>query len=231
MLLAVEGRPYLYDVQSNEEAGGQLTYTLVQAPSGMAIANPRNGKITWTPGSGQDGTHRIVVRVTDGAGNATEQSFDLVVKPAARIHPISNRSIQEGSLLSFTVEAEADSDMLPLTFRLSNPPAGATIDAETGEFRWTPTEAQGPGQYAITVEVTTAAGAVSAATFQVSVGEVNQTPTLAEIVDQAIGEHQWLDFTVAAVDPDLPAQQLTFSLVDAPQGAVLDARTGRFLAA
>lgn len=227
VLLAFEGRPYLYDVQSNEEAGGHPTYTLVQSPSGMAIANPRDGKITWTPSSGQDGAHRIVVRVTDGAGNATEQSFDLVVKPAARIHPISNRSIQEGSLLSFTVEAETDSDTLPLTFRLSNAPEGATIDAESGEFRWTPTEAQGPGQYAVTVEVTTAAGALSTETFQVSVGEVNQTPTLAEIVDQAIGEHEWLDFTVTAGDLDLPAQQLTFSLVDAPQGAVLDA-SGRF---
>lgn len=227
VLLALEGRQYLYDVESNEEAGGHLTYSLVQAPSGMAIPDPHNGKISWKPGPGQGGTHRVVVRATDGAGNYSEQAFDLVVEPAARILSISNRSIQEGSLLTFTVQTEADSQMLPLTFRLSGAPAGATIDAQSGEFRWTPTEAQGPGQYAITVEVTTAAGAVSTQTFQVSVGEVNQTPTLAEMVDRALDEDQLLEFTAVASDLDLPAQRLTFSLTDAPQGVSIDPSTGR----
>lgn len=227
-LLALEGREYVYNVQSNEESGGHLAYSLVQAPSGMTIANPQNGKITWTPGSGQGGTHRVVVRATDGAGNYSEQSFDLVVLPAAEILPISNRSIEEGSLLTLAVETEAESDMLPLTFSLSGAPAGATIDSTTGVFRWTPSEAQGPGEHSITVEVTTVAGALSTVTFQVSVSEVNQTPALDEIVNWTIDEDQLLEFTAAGSDLDLPSQKLIFTLIGAPQGATLDASTGRF---
>jgi len=227
-LLALEGREYVYNVQSNEDSGGHLTYSLVQAPSGMTIANPQNGKITWPPTSGQGGTHRVVVRVTDGAGNYSEQSFDLVVLPAAEILPISNQSVEEGSLLTLTVATEAESDMYPLTFSLSNAPAGATIDATTGVFRWTPSEAQGPGEYAITVQVTTAAGALSTVTFQVSVSEVNQPPVLDEIVNWTIDEDQLLEFTAAGRDLDLPSQKLLFTLIGAPQGATIDANTGRF---
>src|SRR5205807_5665924 len=41
-----------------------------------------------------------------------------------------------------------------LTFSLVGAPAGASIDAATGVFTWTPSEAQGPGSYSFQVRVT-----------------------------------------------------------------------------
>jgi hypothetical protein len=49
--------------------------------------------------------------------------------------------------------ADADLPAQPLTFSLLGGPSGATIDATTGVFLWTPTEAQGPGDYTFTVRV------------------------------------------------------------------------------
>ena len=48
----------------------------------------------------------------------------------------------------------ADIDGDTLTYSLIGAPAGATIDPATGEFSWTPSEAQGPGVYTFTVSVT-----------------------------------------------------------------------------
>jgi hypothetical protein len=49
---------------------------------------------------------------------------------------------------AYTFTATATDSDLPaqaLTFSLVSAPPGAAIDASTGAFSWTPTEAQGPG--------------------------------------------------------------------------------------
>ena len=53
---------------------------------------------------------------------------------------------------SVTVALQASRNLL--TYSLVGAPAGASIDASTGLFTWTPTEAQGPGAYTFTVRVT-----------------------------------------------------------------------------
>ena len=65
---------------------------------------------------------------------------------------LGNQQVREGSLLTFTATA-TDPDNDNLTFSLANAPTGATIDPQTGRFNWTPTAAQGPTTYQITVRV------------------------------------------------------------------------------
>ncbi len=78
------------------------------------------------------------------------------VNQAPVLAAIGDQSVDEGSLLAFTVAAtDADLPANNLSFRLdSGAPAGATIDPTTGEFSWTPTEAQGPAVHSVTVRVT-----------------------------------------------------------------------------
>ena len=71
------------------------------------------------------------------------------------LDPVGDKSVDETVLLSFTATA-IDGDPPPdtLTFSLEgSPPAGAAITVG-GSFTWTPTDAQGPGVYAITIRVT-----------------------------------------------------------------------------
>src|SRR5262249_570659 len=51
---------------------------------------------------------------------------------------ISNKSVDEGQALTFTVSA-TDPDGDALTYSASNLPAGATFDPDTRTFSWTPT--------------------------------------------------------------------------------------------
>jgi len=54
-------------------------------------------------------------------------------------------------------------------------------------------------------------------------------PVLAAIPAQAIGELALLSFTASAADPDIPGDQITFSLdAGAPPGAAIDPETGVF---
>ena len=67
---------------------------------------------------------------------------------------IGNKTVEELGTLTFTATAtDGDVPADNLTFSLTGAPAGATIDPVTGAFNWSPTEAQGPGTYTITVQV------------------------------------------------------------------------------
>ncbi len=129
---------------------------------------------------------------------------------------IGNKSVDEGILLTFTVSAtDADLPANTLTFSLdSGAPTGATINPTTGQFSWTPGEADGPGVYTVTVRVVDD-GTPSLddfETFNITVGEVNQPPVLAAIGNKSVDEGSRLTFTASASDADVPANNLTFSL-------------------
>lgn len=109
------------------------------------------------------------------------------------------------------------------------PEAGMVIGG--GESNRTLTITPAPdafGTATITVTVDDGMGTSSTA-FLLRVNPVNDPPTLAEIPDFTIYEHETLRFTSVATDPDLPGQVLTFSLeTGAPTGAIIDPETGTF---
>jgi hypothetical protein len=156
----------------------------------------------------------------------------LAPNHAPVFNPIADRSINELALLSFAVSA-VDSDLPPqsLTYSLVDFPEGMTIDPITGQIRWRPTEAQGPHVYAVTVRATDSGypALSAAASFNITVNEVNQNPVLQAIPDQTIREGDLLDLSASASDADLPPQKLTYSLVDFPAGMTIDPTTGQIL--
>jgi hypothetical protein len=141
--------------------------------------------------------------------------------------PIGNKSVNEGVTLSFTASA-TDTDTPPqtLTFTLdAGAPSGASI-TPGGAFTWTPQENQGPGVYAITVRASDTGAPILSdfETIQVTVNEVNSAPALNPIGNKLGDEGSLITFTATAIDPDLPAQPLTYSLdPGAPDGASITA--------
>ncbi|HAM70150.1 MAG TPA: hypothetical protein DCM86_00715, partial [Verrucomicrobiales bacterium] len=205
-----------------------LKYTLdAGAPAGASITAA--GLFTWTPTEAQGpGTYAITVRVTDD-GTPALSAFETIqvtvneVNVAPVLGAIGNKSVNEGVLLTFTATAtDADLPAQTLKYTLdAGAPAGASI-TPGGLFTWTPTEAQGPGTYAITVRVTDdGTPALSAfETIQVTVNEVNVAPVLAAIGNKGVNEGVLLTFTATATDADLPAQTLKYTLdAGAPAGA------------
>jgi hypothetical protein len=111
------------------------------------------------------------------------------------------------------------------------PPAGAGIDAASGLFSWTPVEAQGPDQYAITVKATDEGNSELFDTeeFAVTVNEVNLAPVIEAISDQVIDEGELLTVMVLATDSDIPTNSLSYSLGEGwVAGMAIDPMSGVF---
>jgi hypothetical protein len=160
-----------------------------------------------------------------GAANPTSASTNLPPVLAA----IGQRSGPEGVLLTFTASATDPNGGQTLSYSLdSGAPAGASIDATSGVFTWTPTEAQGPGAYAITVRVSDNGSPLlfDFETLTITVSETNAAPNFTSPSSTSVDELTPLSFTITATDPDLPANTLAFTLLSGPTGATLSPATG-----
>jgi hypothetical protein len=209
-----------------------LTFSLVGAPAGASIGGS-SGVFSWTPTEAQGpGAYPFSVRVSDGVAN-TDSPINITVTEL-NVAPVlagvpPTASIAELAPYTFTATAtDADLPAQSLTFSLTGAPTGASIGGSTGVFTWTPTEAQGPGTYPFTVNVSD--GITSASSpISITVTEANAAPVLAGVPPTAsVPELSPYTFTATATDADDPPQTLTFSLVGAPAGASIGGSTGAF---
>ena len=147
---------------------------------------------------GTDGKFDVTVRVETPDGRSDTETFGICIIEGMAAHapefqPIADQRVDEQETLTLTAQA-TDSDLTNdvLTYSIASGPEGLEIDAATGEITWTPTEAQGPGQYEVTLRVTDSTDLSDEVTFNVLVGEVGTPPVLEPIADQNIDEQQLL---------------------------------------
>jgi hypothetical protein len=217
-----------------------LTFSIEGSLPSGATFNPATGIFEWTPtdAQGPSGPHTFTVRVTDGVAN-TDQLVTLNVTevnaaPVLTDVPTTKQSIPE--MVSYTFDADASDSDVPaqtLTFSIvGTVPVGATFNTATGEFAWTPTEAQGPsGPHTFTVRVSDGVTNTDQL-VTIDVEEVNVAPVLTgvPITSQSIPEMVSYTFDANASDSDIPVQPLTFSIVNGsiPSGASFNTATGEF---
>ena len=205
-----------------------LAFTLgAGAPTGAAITS--GGVFTWTPVQAQIGAFPVTYTATDNgtppmSGSATNTITVGSTNAAPVVANPGNRTVNEGTLLAYTVTATDADGGQTLTFTLG--PGAPTGAASTtgGAFSWTPSEAQGPGTFPITYVATdNGAPPLSGnATNTVTVNEVNVAPVVNAPANQTVNEGTAIAYTVTATDADLPAQPLAFTLgAGAPTGAAI----------
>jgi hypothetical protein len=176
-----------------------------------------NDPVNWTGGT-----------PTPGAANFAGPSNTPPV-----LSTIGNKTVNEGSLLTFTATAnDSDTPGQTLTFSLdAGAPSGADIHPSSGVFNWSPSEMQGPGVYSVTIRVTDSGSPLMSDSEMISitVNEMNTPPVLAPIGNKVVAEVALVTFTASATDSDVPAQALTYSLdAGAPTGATINATSGVF---
>jgi len=226
-----------FTADADDDAAQMLTFSLQPGTAGAVPAgasiNSSTGVFSWIPTEAQGpGNYSFDVCVADnGSPSLSDCETIAVTVNEVNLPPelgaIGAKSVDEEVELTFTATAtDPDVPANTLSFSLEDGadpvPAGAAINATSGKFTWTPTEAQGPGEFKFNVRVTD--GTSSAALFDqeeitVTVKEVNRAPVLGTVGNKTIGEGSPLTFTATATDPDLPANTLTFTLDGAPAGA------------
>jgi Ca2+-binding RTX toxin-like protein len=196
-----------------------FTSAFTDAANRQTVDSSANGGTTSIGGS----TSTIETQVFPaGTGGITPPILSGV--------PVS-ANIDEGQTLAFTASAADPNVGQTVAFSLVGAPTGASIDPGTGVFTWTPTEAQGPDTFVFLVR---ASDGLANTDQQVTVivREVNTAPTLGSVPTNVLTVRgRPVTFTATATDPDLVnglPNALTYSLVGAPDGAVIDPDTGDF---
>jgi hypothetical protein len=181
------------------------------------------------------GSRTVCVDVPAGTDTYTAYFEIAAGNTSPVLATIGPRTVDELSTLQFVATA-SDSDVpaQSLLFSLMNGsagtvPQGAAIAAD-GTFSWTPSENQGPGVFIFDVCVTDngVPPLDDCETVTVNVNESNLPPSIGSLDPFVLDEGETLAFTALASDPDLPANNLSFSLEGAPAGASIDAASGTF---
>jgi len=208
----------------DNECGFDVTAELISEPSyASSFVLNENGSFIYV----HDGSETIIDSFTYNVSGTTgpydHATVSITINPQNDppiIYPISDKSTEEETLLTFTATAsDVDIPAQTLTFSLDGEPTGASITTD-GIFTWIPTENQGPDTYTLDVIVSDGI-ATDTTTVNITVVEVNLPPILNPIEDQEIDEENLLTFTATATDPDIPTQTLTFSLDNEPTGATI----------
>lgn len=136
----------------------------------------------------------------------------------------------EMTALAFDAHAvDFDLPAQTLTYALVQGPAGLTLDASSGLISWLPGESEGPSTSLVVLTATDNGWPAKVATQELTlvINEVNRPPEPlpAFALDTFAGSLSAAG--LSATDPDIPANELHFSLAPAaPTGAVVDTETG-----
>lgn len=120
----------------------------VSAPSPQILGSVTYRFVSWSDGGPQ--SHDLVA----GTSATYRAAYANTSNSPPALDPVGDKTVDEEKLLSFTATASDPDVGETLSFSLLGAPPGAAIDPRTGIFRWTPTEAQGPGAYRFAVRVT-----------------------------------------------------------------------------
>ena len=139
-----------------------LTFTIDAAALALGMSITSGGDFSWTPTEAQGGSsYNATITVTDDGSPSLSDAETITitvneVNNAPVLDPIGDKTVDEGSLLTFTATAfDTDLPANSLTFSLgAGAPTGASIDPVTGLFTWTPALGDGPGSYPLDVVVT-----------------------------------------------------------------------------
>jgi VCBS repeat-containing protein len=176
----------------NDSPANGIMLSVVGLPTGASF-DPATGEFLWTPAENQQGTYSITFTATDdGTPNAADSETITItvneVNDAPVLTAIGDRSGQEGSLLSFFVQASDPNDDPANQVSLSvvDLPTGASFDPATGEFRWLP-DFSNIGTHTLTFQATDDGfgNLTDAETITITIGSGNLPPTLDPISDPA----------------------------------------------
>ncbi|MGH8015390.1 MAG: putative Ig domain-containing protein, partial [Candidatus Zixiibacteriota bacterium] len=204
-----EGVNLNFNVSASDPDGPIPVLTTSVRPNGATFVDNGNGTGTfnWTPLFNQAGVYNVTFYATDAASEVDSEVVAITVTDGGNqvvtLNPIGNKSVNEGTLLSFIITATDPDSTFP-SFTTSTLPTGATLVNNgngSASFNWTPDFSQA-GSYPVTFRATDGTSA-DTEIITINVLETgNQPPVLAAIGNKSITEGVNLNFIISATDPD-----------------------------
>jgi hypothetical protein len=226
-----EGVLFSYVAAGFDEDGDALVFAAPTKPAFLSF-NPATRTLSGIPDDADVGVHNVVLSVSDGSGPAVTQSFTIIVVNVndapvfTAPTPSGTLTVAEGATLTFDLEA-TDPDGPSQSFSISGLPAGASLNASTGLFTWTPNFTDGPSTRSLTLEVNDGAAPLVTRALAINVTNTDRAPVVTAPATRTVDEGVNLSFAVTAADPDGDAIS-TLAMTSAPPGATFVAGTFSF---
>ncbi len=211
-----------FTVSGSDPDGEALTYSASGLPPG-ATFNTSTRTFSWTPSYSQAGSYNVTFTVSDGSLSASATITITVanVNRAPTITSPGDKTIVAGNPIAFTVTG-SDPDNDPLTYTTGTLPAGASFNASTRQFAWTPTALQF-GAHNVTFNISD--GSLTAnATITITVTSptgttTNTAPLLTD--PDALNTTANVEVTATIQAADADGDSVSFSASGLPTGATL----------
>jgi len=208
-----EGTMFVSSVPILSKGTAPVTWSLEGGPAGMVI-DPGTGRVTW-PTPTADGSPFELTTIATNAYGQDSVTWQLTVVRAPRIAAVADAVLVEGEPYALALELTQGTE--PVTWRLTQAPAGMQISAE-GLVTWTAPALEGP--FAVTAEAQNLGGS-HAVSWQVA---VRVRPAVGPMADVRIVEGQ--PYTSAVPVLVRGTAPVTWSLAAGPPDAGIDPATG-----
>ncbi|MBX3443487.1 MAG: putative Ig domain-containing protein [Planctomyces sp.] len=222
-------------------------------PEWVTVTEAATGR--WTVQRGADGSKPIAhaagqkaelvqTHAQPARNEAVAQAFETLaainpyMKPRPRLEyrprvtPAGLQTVMRGTPFSLTLKAENWDPAYgkPLFAIQGDAPEGLSLNEESGALKWDPPSSVATGEYKLRV-VATGADEPSASVpvdLTLKLRNPNRPPKFKPVTNPRAYLGRLLTLDLSAEDPD-QGDRLSYSLSgNVPQGAQLDARTGRF---
>lgn len=207
---------YQYDVRASSNTTDAVSIRLIEGPKGMTLTSQNN--LVWQTGYDDAGQHTVILEASDGS-NSVRQQFTITVANKNRQPLISSvpvAVIEENELFSYTVQA-VDPDGNEPRIQFLEVPRQVRQDGHT--LTWQ-TDYKSAGIYPVHIRVSDDESHTDQ-TFVLEVRNRNRLPVFTAI-DPALlktSENDDWQLAVEASDPD--GENITLSLLNAPEGLTL----------
>ncbi len=139
-LQATVAEEWRYALSATDPDGHPVFYVLLSGPEGMTV-DVNTGEVLWTPSTQSPAEQAVTLGVFDARGALALQRFVLDVvqgnRPPSFVSAPALVEGREGEAILFSVLIE-DADRDNLTVWADNLPPGASFDAVSRSFAWTP---------------------------------------------------------------------------------------------
>jgi PKD repeat protein len=211
---------------TDPDATDTLIYSATNLPIG-ATFNPLSRTFSWTPNYTQAGAHSVIFTVSDGSLTDSENITITVnnFNRAPELAAIGSKAVNENQALTFTLSAIDPDATDTLIYSATNLPIGATFNAATRTFSWTPNYTQA-GAYSATFAVSDGA-LTDSETIAITVRNVNCPPVAKNITpfNGSSKAYQMVVFTATFSDidgsMDISEPRILFNTTPATRNAAL----------
>lgn len=215
--------PLEHSLRGHDIDGDSLSFHIENPPT-QGTASIIGGKLSYQANKGFVGTDTLTFTSNDGKQSSAPAVIEIRVIDNNHAPVASDIStiVDEDNVVTITLQG-TDPDNDTLSYNINTQPSNGIIDRTADQVSYTP-NADFNGTDSFEYEVSDGVESNTATVF-ITIKPVNDAPAITSMPRLKLAQNDVYHYALTATDID--ADVLSFSLIDAPAGMLLDSKTNQ----